>query len=210
MTETPKKPINQGIDISRFAKARPTRIPSGLSVTELRPLRTNYQRLAIDAGILCLIILIAYGVSVIGGFVFNDHYINNFLGIQLSEDSFWSNLTIKAISQPLSQPWIIASFVYDLQNFATDASWYHIVNLILHFLSCFIFYLFVYTLARYFWQDDGQREPVHEIALFAAALLACHPLSSEAVAHIVGRQATLTACNFFLCLDFFYLGIPIY
>ena len=182
---------------------RPTRIPSALSGEQLRPLITNYKRLAIDAGILCLIVLVTYAVSCIGGFVFNDHYIDNFLAIGLSEESFWSNLIIRAISQPLSQPWIIASFAFDLQNFGFDPSWYHVVNIILHFASCFYFYLFVYTLARYFWQDDGQRKPVHEVALFACALFACHPLASESVAHIIGRQATLTACNFFLTLNFF-------
>ena len=203
MTEIPKKPNMKGIDISKLSRVRPTRVPSALSGSELRPQRTNYKKLAIHAGILCLIIFIAYGASVTGGFVFNDHYIDNFLSIKLSEESFWSNLIVRAISQPLSQPWIIASFIYDLQNFIFDASWYHIVNIILHFLSCFYLYLFVYTLARYFWQDDGENEPVHEVALLSAALLACHPLTSEAVAHIVGRQATLSTCNFFLTLNFF-------
>ncbi len=203
MTEPPKKPIIKGIDISKLSRVRPTRVPSASLLSEVRPQRTNYKRLAIHAGILCLIILLAYGASVIGQFVFNDHYVDHFLAIKFGEESFWSNLIVKALSQPLSQPWITASFVYDLQNFTFDPSWYHIVNIILHFLSCCYFYIFVYTLARYFWQDDGQREPVHEVALLAAGLLACHPLASEAVVHIVGRQATLTACNFFLTLNFF-------
>jgi protein O-mannosyl-transferase len=203
MTEPPKKPTIRNIDISKLSRVRPTRVPSASLLKEVRPQITNYKKLAIHAGILCLIVLLAYGASVIGGFVFNDHYIDHFLAINFSDESFWSNLTVKALSQPLSQSWITASFVYDLQNFGFDPSWYHIVNIILHFLCCFYFYIFVYTLARYFWQDDGAREPVHEVALLAAGLLACHPFASEAVAHIVGRQATLIACNFFLTLNFF-------
>jgi tetratricopeptide (TPR) repeat protein len=203
MTEIPKRPNIKGIDISKLTRVRPTKVPTASSFSTLRPLKTNYKRIAIDAGILCLIILIAYGASTIGAFVFNDHYIDNFLGVRLSEESFWSNLIMKGISQPLSQPWIIASFAYDLQNFVFDPSWYHIINLILHFVVCFYFYIFVYTLAKYFWQDDGHNQPVHEISLLSAAILACHPLASEAVAHITGREATLTACNFFLTLNFF-------
>ncbi len=203
MTELPKKPNIKGIDISKLSRVRPTRVPSASLLTEVRIQKTNYKKLAIHAGILCLIVLLAYGASVIGGFVFNDHYVDQFLGIKYSEESFWSSLLMKAVTQPLSQAWLTASFAYDLQNFVFDPSWYHIVNIILHFASCFYFYIFVYSLARYFWQDDGRNEPVHEVALLAAGLLACHPLASEAVAHIVGRQATLTACNVFLSLDFF-------
>lgn len=188
-----------------FSKARPTRIPSASSRVEniSTEQKINYKRLGIDAAILCIIILLAFGISTIGGFVFNDHYIDNFLGFKISQTNFWPNLIIRAISKPLSQPWIIASFAYDMQNFGADISWYHIVNLILHLLSCIYFYLFVYTLARYWWKDNGKKEPVHEVALLAATLFACHPLAAETVAHIAGRQASLTACNFFLCLDFF-------
>ena len=165
----------------------------------------DFRRIAIDAGILALLVLIAYGASLLGGFVFNDHYIDKFLLIKVSEESFWSNLVMRGIIQPLSQPWITASFAFDLQNFAFDASWYHIANMILHYLSCLYFYIFVYRLSRHLWRDDLDA-PIHEVALLASALLACHPLVCESVAHISGRLSTITACNFMLVLNFFLWG----
>lgn len=113
---------------------------------------------------------------------------------------------MKAISQPLSQPWITAGFALDIQNFALEAFWYHAVNIILHWLSCFYFYIFVYRLAKYFWSTAADEQPLHAVPLLAAALLACHPLACESVTHITGRPATIIACNFFLALNFFLSG----
>src|ERR1700721_1400024 len=100
MTEPPKKPPIRNIDISKLSRVRPTRVPSASLLKEVRVQITNYKKIAIHAGILCLIVLLAYGASVIGGFVFNDHYVDHFLAINISDESFWSNLTVKALSQP--------------------------------------------------------------------------------------------------------------
>ncbi len=202
-SEPSKKQFITRIDISKLSRVRPTRIPSVVTVEETHKQRTSYRRLAIDAGILCLIVLAAYGVSILGDFAYNDRYILSFLVPKQTEESFWSNLVVKAISQPLSQPLITTSFAFDLQNFGYESSWYHVVNIVLHLLCCLYFYLLVYVLARYFWQDDGREQPVHELALCASALFACHPLGAESVAHICGRVASMTACNFFLTLNFF-------
>jgi len=208
MTDPPKKHILTGLDIANLGKARPTRIPSARSASKIHKhkQKIRWRRLAIDAAILAVIIIVAYALSFLGGFVFNDHYIDKFITIRIADESFWSNLVIRAISQPLSQSWIAASFAFDLQNFGLEAVWYHIVNLILHFLSCFYFYILVYRLAKHFWSTHTDEQPLHAVPLLAAALLACHPLACESVAHITGRPATIMACNFFLALNFFLSG----
>ena len=203
MTEIPKKHRLTGVDISKLSRVSPTKIPSVSYTVHMRQQRTNYRRIVIDVGIIALIVLIAYGASIIGSFVFNDRYIVSYLATKISEESFWSNVIMRAISQPLSQPLLTSSFVCDLQNFGLDASWYHVANIVFHFFSCFLFYILIYLLARRFWQDDGAQQPVHEVALVSAAIFACHPLVCESVAHIAGRGAILSACTIFLTLVFF-------
>lgn len=208
MTDPPKKHILTGLDIANLGKARPTRIPSARSTSKIHKYKQKirWRRLAIDAAILAVIISITYAYSCLGGFVFNDHYIDKLITIRAADESFWSNLVMKAISQPLSQPWIIAGFAFDLQNFGLETVWYHIVNIILHFLSCFYFYILSYRLAKHFWSTGADEAPLHAVPLLAAALFACHPLACESVAHITGRPATVTACNFLLALNFFLSG----
>jgi tetratricopeptide (TPR) repeat protein len=206
MTDPPKKRIITGLDFAYLGKIRTTRVPFGRSASKIHKHKIRWRRLTIDAAILATLIIITYAASCLGGFVFNDHYIDNVLTIRSTDENFWSILVMKAIAQPLSQPWIVAGFAFDLLNFGLEAVWYHIVNIILHFLSCLYFYILVYRLAKYFWWTHTQEEPLHAVPLLAAALLACHPLACESVAHITGRPATITACNFFLALNFFLSG----
>lgn len=208
MTEPPKKHILTGLDIANLGKFRPTKIPSARSATSIQKQKQKirWRRIAIDAAILAVIITLIYAASCLGAFVFNDHYIDKLLTLKITDEGFWSNLVVKAIMQPLSQPWIVAGFAFDLQNFGIEAVWYHIVNLILHFLSCFYFYLLIYRLAKHFWTNNSQEAPIHAVPMLAAITLACHPLACESVAHITGRPALITACNCFLALHFFLSG----
>ena len=206
MTDLPKKHRIAGLDFANFGKARSTKIPTARTAGKIHKPKMRWRRIAIDAGVLALIILIAYATSLFGGFVFNDHYIDKFIAIRIGDENFWSNLVLKGISQPLSQPWITASFAFDLQSFGLEAIWYHIVNMLLHFLCCFYFYILIYRLVKHFWPQEANEEPLHAVPLLAAALLACHPLACESVGHIAGRPATIMACNFFLAINFFLSG----
>jgi tetratricopeptide (TPR) repeat protein len=94
----------------------------------------------------------------------------------------------------------------DFRSFGLQPVWYHLVNVVLHALTCLYFYLLVFVLARRRSKEEGIRQLVYDIPLIAAGLLACHPLAAESVSYVTGRAGTLVASNFFLSLLFFLFG----
>jgi tetratricopeptide (TPR) repeat protein len=202
-----KTKIVTGLDISSLSKVRPTKIPQAKTAAALaddEPIA--FKKIAIHLGIILGIILIAYGYSAFGQFVFQDSFIQDVLKNKIAAENFWLDLFLKAMVSPLTQSWLLASFALDFQSYATQPAWYHIINIILHAAACFYFYCLVLVIARKRSKVETLNNLTYEVPLLAAALLACHPLAAESVSHITGRQGTLTACNVFLSLLFFIYG----
>lgn len=198
--------IVTGVDISNLSKARPTKIPQAKVETEVADDPINFKKIAAYLGIIVGIVLIAYGNSVIGQFVFQDNYIGEVLRSKIAGDNFWSELYLKAVAMPLMQSWLIGSFALDFQSFFLQPVWYHLVNIVLHAASCIYFYCLVFYIARRVSKSEAPNNLAYEIPFLASALLACHPLATESVAHITGREGVLTAANVFLSLFFFQFG----
>src|SRR6516162_6720903 len=176
--------IVTGVEISNLSKARPTRIPQAKVVdSEVVSDPINFKKIALHIGIVLAIVLVAYGNSAIGQFVFQDNYIQEVLKSKITSDNFWTELYLKAAAMPLTQPWLIASFALDFQSFALQPVWYHLVNIVLQAASCVYFYCLVFFIARRVSKSEALNNLTYEIPFLASALLACHPLAAESVAH---------------------------
>lgn len=201
-----RRKVVTGVDISNLSKARPTRIPQTKVEAEISEDPIRFKLITLHIGIILAVVLAAYGNCLLGQFVFQDSYIHEVLKSRITGDNFWLELFLKATAMPLMQSWLITSFALDFQSFALEPVWYHLVNIVLHLASCAYFYFLVFFIARRTSKYEGLEKLTYEIPLFASALLGCHPLAAESVAHITGREGVLTAANVFLSLVFFLFG----
>lgn len=187
-------------DISKLSKVSPTKIPKGKKPKEQTRERINWKLLSFSALGIILLIVLAYGNSVLNDFVFNDH--SNVKSID-NPDLFWLSLWSQAAMQPLAVPWLVSTYAWDTQWFGMSPVWFHIVNVCLHITACLYLFLLVFRLAWLLKSDGRLRVNPYYVAIAATALFACHPLTSGAVAYISGRAGPLLACNYFLSLNCF-------
>ena len=141
--------------------------------------------------LLCIIGLIVYGKSLFFGFVFFDDdtiLINNYNLIS-GFNQLWKIFTTATYTY--YRPVLIVSFLFDAQ-IAQLAPWmYHLSNLIYHFAAvCLIFFILLYM-----------QYPRRLSFLLSAAFLV-HPLLSQAVAWIPGRNDPLV--TIFILLSFLF------
>lgn len=184
-----------------LSNARPTKIPQAKvksTVFEGEPI--SFKTIGIHLGIIVAIVAVTYVISMFGKFVFQDQFLEEVLSSRLAQDSFWSQLILRMAAAPLSQSWLIFGFAQDFQAFGVQPAWYHFVNVVLHAASCLYFYCLVFLIARRHHRADEPKQFVYQVPLIASAMLACHPLAAESVAHITGREGVLVACNYFLAL----------
>src|SRR6516225_30679 len=135
--DKPKKPkIITGINVGDLSKGRPTRIPEAAKAAVLQKPPISLKKIGIHIGIVVAVILIAYGNSLLGQFVFKDDYITNVLTARISDDAFWRQLGWLFMGIPLSQPWFLISLALDFNSFSYQPVWYHIVNVVFHSVCC--------------------------------------------------------------------------
>ncbi len=197
-------------NFSRLAKAVPHRVPRAQSKVEefkaepIEPI--DWKRLLACCGILLLSIYLLYGLMLTGRPVFNDEINWQALTTASDDNSFWLMLLSKAFGLPLTEPWVRLTYALDVVSFPRAPAFYHLVNISLHTVSCIYFFLFVFQFVRRLRIDQRTKvDPIYA-GVWAALLLACHPLASGAVAYVSGRGPILVACNYFLSLNFFLLG----
>jgi len=154
-----------------------------------------------------LLIMICFVYTMTADYVFND--VTNFTSLRNAKDfgEFWLNLFQTALSSPLSQQWLKATYAWDLQSFGGNApGWSHAVNICLHIFTCLYFYAFVFRLAWRFHEDGRTKLDPYYVAAAATALLACHPLVTGSIGYISGRAGVLGGVNYFLALNCFLYG----
>jgi len=101
--------------------------------------------------------------------------------------------------------------VRDLSYALDHALWgenpfgFHLGNLVLYFLNCAFVYLLTLRLTPLLFAAERAMPAARagEIALFTALLFAVHPVHSEAVSWITGRNGLLAGLFFFACCWFF-------
>jgi protein O-mannosyl-transferase len=195
-------------DLSALSKTKRTSLPETAKTAEqLHDPGISVKRLLIESTCVALFATAVFFLSLFGKFVFLDNVLTGPFQSVAAQDGFFTENLLGSIISPFGQSWLKATYALDLSSFGPVPFWYHAVNVILHALTCVYFYLLVFQLGR-LWIHDGDRSKLpYNIALAASLLLACHPMVVESVAYISGRAGVLTACNLFLTLNLFLLGL---
>jgi protein O-mannosyl-transferase len=85
-----------------------------------------------------------------------------------------------------------------------DVFGYHLVNLMIHFLSSVFLFLFIFNTLHLPSLRERYSSNAYAIALLATVLWAINPIQTQAVTYIVQRMASLAAMFYILSM-YFYL-----
>lgn len=156
-------------------------------------------------GCFCLlvVVLLLYAYTMTSQYVFNDALIYSSVNAFKDKSTFWYKLLMSAVSAPLSQPWLRASYAWDITSFGFAPGWAHAVNICLHAFSCIYFYLFALRICWRLKSEGTVKISPYYFAAAAALLLAVHPLATGSISYVSGRAGVLGAANYFLALDLF-------
>ena len=88
----------------------------------------------------------------------------------------------------------------------TNVVGYHVVNIIIHFLTAFFLFLTVYKILKLPNMRGKYRGDEYFIALLTATLWAINPIQTQAVTYIVQRMASLATMFYILGLFFYIKG----
>lgn len=200
----------------RMWNARPTQVPSvpkakasasgsAAAVATLpSEFAIDWKTLSIAATVIAILAIFSHITGLFGQFVLNDQLILTPLKMGSNSDEFWSRLVGSGMMTPLSCLWTNVGLAMDLKS--TSLVWFHMVNLSLHTLSSIYLFFLLFQLGRY-WQFENRIDVKPEHFAFAAAgLFACHPLASEIVSYIPGREMALVGANYFLAMLLFFAG----
>lgn len=144
-----------------------------------------------------LIVLITFGIycnSLYGEFVWDDN------DLILSHSGYfndWGNV-FSAFAKPFFgksptyRPLLIVSFIIDYQLWGPQPFGFHYTNVLLHIMNALLVYLLVFILFKHTY-----------LALFSSLIFATHPIQTEAVAWISGRNDVIVTFFSLLTLIFY-------
>ncbi len=165
----------------------------------------RFRAYFIACAIICGAVLICYTNTLWYGVTLNDNI--TFAQLNLDEPSqFFSKLWAQALLQPLTQPWLRASFALDLINYGSTFAWYHLVNVFLHASCCVALFTLILRLS---WRMRNFRSITVDpfvIALMSSLLYACHPLAVQPATYITSRYTALACANVLISLNCFLVG----
>jgi len=104
----------------------------------------------------------------------------------------------------LYRPVACLSFALNHYFSGLDVFGYHLVNLIIHFLSSVFLFLFVFNTLNLPSLRKSYASNAYAISLVASVLWAINPIQTQAVTYIVQRMAALAAMFYILSM-YFYL-----
>ncbi|MBN1861514.1 MAG: tetratricopeptide repeat protein [Candidatus Thermoplasmatota archaeon] len=144
-----------------------------------------------------LIVLITFGIyyySLYGEFVWDDKdLILNHSGYLNDWKNIFSVFTKPFFGKsPTYRPLLIVSFIIDYQMWGLQPFGFHYTNVLLHVANALLVYLLVFMLLRH-----------ASLALFASLIFATHPIQTEAVAWISGRNDVMVTLFSLLTLIFY-------
>ncbi len=141
-----------------------------------------------------ILVSIAFGNTLRGGFVFDDHSLieenPRLHSIRHLPDAFSMDFyqfhSGKQARSSYYRPLVSISYMIDYALWHLNAKGYHATNVLLHFLVTVLIFLLLKELYGERW-----------LALAAASLWSVHPIASESVAWIAGRTDSLSGV--FIC-----------
>lgn len=129
-----------------------------------------------------LIVLISFGIyyqSLYGEFIWDDKdLILTHSGYLNDWENVFSVFTKPFFGKsPTYRPLLIVSFIIDYQLWGMQPYGFHYTNVLLHTMNALLVYVLVFMLLKHTY-----------LALFASLIFATHPIQTEAVAWISGRN----------------------
>ena len=173
----------------------------------LSPCRKNLFAI-ISLGILVLMI---YSNTFDASWHFDDEYNilkNNALHI---EKFTWQNIKSTFYANwdgrgSLYRPAACLSLALNYYFCENNVQGYHIINLLIHFLSSFFLYLFIYHTLNLPSLRESYGTNAYFIALLSSVLWAISPVQIQAVTYIVQRMASMAGMFYIMSLYFYLKG----
>jgi protein O-mannosyl-transferase len=158
---------------------------------------------------LAIILLAVYGNSFDCSWHFDDEpNITDNPNLHMTELS-WEQVS-KALKSDRNNPHFfyrpVACLSFALNHYfgGLDVFGYHLVNLLIHFLSSVFLFLFILNTLQLPSLKERYSSNTYAIALLATVLWSINPIQTQAVTYIVQRMASLAAM-FYLISMYFYL-----
>jgi tetratricopeptide (TPR) repeat protein len=153
---------------------------------------------------LSVILFIIYSNTFQASWHFDDTKIVENPSLHLSSFA-WEEIKKTFFSHPLrpERPYRpVACFSFALNYYFSGNSVfsYHVVNLLIHFLTATFLFLFVYETLKLPLIRPRYGEHAFSIALLATVLWAAHPIQTQAVTYIIQRMASMAGMFYILSL----------
>jgi tetratricopeptide (TPR) repeat protein len=102
----------------------------------------------------------------------------------------------------------LAYFTFALNYYAGGESvfGYHVVNLLIHFISAWVLFLFIYSMLNLPLVRNRYHGTAYAVALLATLFWAWNPVQVHAVTYIVQRMASMAAMFHIMAMYFFLKG----
>ena len=157
------------------------------------------RKLEVNSHLVCLAIIFLvtfciYWNSLQGDFIWDDK------DLILNHERYledWKNL-FSAFAKPFFgkastyRPILIVSFIVDYQLWGSNPFGFHYTNVVLHIMNAMLVYLLVFILFKHRY-----------LALFSSLIFATHPIQTEAVAWISGRNDVILTLFSLLTILFY-------
>ncbi len=193
----------------RMWNARPTQVPSVPKVkgaaaepTGLPKHPINWKSVSIAGTLVCVLAIFSHIMGLFGQLVLNDQLVLTPLRIGGDSNIFWSTLVARGLATPLSGLWTNISLSMDLKS--GSLVWFHLVNLSLHAMASVYLFILLFQLGRYWLLEHRTNIRPEYFAMASAGMFACHPLASEIISYIPGREMALVGTNYFLAMYLFF------
>ena len=142
---------------------------------------------------LIFVLFEVYGPALRGPFVFDDMY------LPFGLPGFAERATLTDWLRG-NRPLLMLSYWLNHQVFGPDPYSYHVVNLVLHFLTSYLIVLCTGSILSKVWMDASARM---WMPWFAGAVFLLHPVQTETVGYVASRSDGLSVLLFFAAFTLF-------
>ncbi|MFQ5480850.1 MAG: tetratricopeptide repeat protein [Thermodesulfobacteriota bacterium] len=167
------------------------------------------RRACIFSSLIALVAFAVYMNTLYNGFIWDDYFIvenssKSGLGLYQIARFFIDKNAYHAPGE-IYRPLYLFSFALDYRIYGSSPWGWHLTNICLHIINSVLVYFFALSLLSGRGDLDEPTRRVGLAALGAALVFAVHPVHTESVAWIKGRDDML-ACVFILASFIFYIA----
>jgi Flp pilus assembly protein TadD len=175
----------------------------------------SYSRILIPIALLLILILLIYSNTFQAGWHLDDYQniVTNprlkmkDLSLGAIKQTFFSAFDGGAyLGKKLYRPAACLTFGLNYYFGKLDPAGYHLVNMMVHFLTTAFLFLTILALFRSPRLRGGDPENVFFVALLSAVLWAVNPIQTQAVTYIVQRMASMVTLFYLMGLFYYIKG----